>query len=112
ALLRGTHLTINGGTGGNCFHITPTTQSLANIAGRLTLNGGGNDILHLFDTHNPNKERDTFASVPRMLPRAADPRFSANRTGMAAVYLHTTGHSFVDAPSTLVNVDPRGGPPC
>src|SRR5262249_52520359 len=112
ALLRGTHLTINGGTGGNCFHITPTTQSLANIAGRLTLNGGGNDILDFFDTNNPNRERYTFDSVPSMLSLATDPSFSANWTGMAAVYLLTNGHSFVDDPSTLVNVDPLGGPPC
>src|SRR5260370_1636600 len=104
--------TINAGGGGNCFHVSPGAQSLANLANPLTLNGGGNDVLDLFDTNNPNSEMYTFDSVPSMLSLGSDPNFSANWTGMGAVYLLTNGNSSVDDPSGLVTVDPAGGPPC
>src|SRR5262249_41121987 len=110
ALLSGTHLTINGGTGGNCFHVTPTTQYLGNLAGPLTLNGGGNDTLDFFDTNNPNSETYTFDAVPSMLSLATVPGFAVNWTGMGAVYLMTNGNSTVFDPSSMVIVDPLGGP--
>jgi hypothetical protein len=78
----------------------------------LTLNGSGNDVLDLFDTNNPNSEMYTFDSVPSTVLVGSDPSFSANWTGMGAVYLLANGTSTVDDPSGLVTVDPPGGPPC
>jgi hypothetical protein len=103
--------TINGGPGGNCFHVTPTDQYLADIAAPLTLNGGGNDILDFFDANNPNSETYTFDSVPSSLSLATVP-VTVNFSGMGAIYLMTNGMSTLDDPSGSIIVDPAGGPPC
>jgi hypothetical protein len=102
--------TIHAGTGGpgDIFRITPTSQSLADIAGALTLNGSGSglDILEFFDQNNPNAETYTFDSVPSNLTLASVP-VSINFSGFAgnSVYLETNGLSTVNDASGLVNVD-------
>ena len=100
-----------GGGGGNHFHISPFTQYLASIAGPLTLQGGGSDILEFFDVNNPNSETYSFDSIPSMLSLATVPTFAANWTGMGTVVLETNGMSTVSDPSNSVLVDPSGGPP-
>jgi hypothetical protein len=102
--------TIHAGTGGpgDIFRITPTSQSLADIAGALTLNGSGSglDILEFFDQNNPNAEAYTFDGVPGNLSLASVP-VSINFSGFAgtSVYLETNGLSTINDASGLVNVD-------
>jgi hypothetical protein len=114
-LLSGTALTLNAGIGGpgDCFHITPTGQYLADIAGTLTLNGSGSglDILDFFDQNNPNAETYNFDAVPSNLTLMTVP-VSINFNGFAgtSVYLETNGFSTVNDASGQVNVDVP--PPC
>ncbi len=103
--------TVQGGSGGNHFHVSPFTQYLASVAGPLTLQGGGSDILEFFDTNNPNSETYGFDGVPSTLSLATVPTFAANWTGMGTVVLETNGMSTVQDPSNSVLVDPAGGPP-
>src|SRR5262249_50711756 len=110
ALLLGTNLTINAGTGGNSFQVTPTTQYLGNLAGPLTLNGGGNDNLVFYDANNPASETYTFDSIPSTLSLASVPDFAVNWTGMGSVTLYTNGMSTVIDPSGTVIVDPPASP--
>jgi hypothetical protein len=103
--------TVQGGSGGNHFHISPFTQYLAGIVGPLTLQGSSTDILEFFDTNNPSAETYAFDSIPSMLTLATVPGFAANWTGMGTVVLETNGMSTVQDPSNSVLVDPAGGPP-
>jgi hypothetical protein len=105
-----TDTTVNAGTGGNIFRVSPVAQYLGNLAGPLTVNGGGSDILEFFDTNNPASETYTFDSVPSTLSLATVP-VTVNFSGMSAVYLMTNGMSTVNDPSGTIIVDPVGGPP-
>jgi hypothetical protein len=113
--------TVNGGAAaaGDVFHITPTSQYLAGIAGGLTLNGngGGAETLDFFDSNNPAAETYNFDAVPSILTLTTVP-VSINFNGFAGpgqVYLMTNipggGGSVVNDPSGMVIVDPPGGPP-
>jgi hypothetical protein len=101
----GVPTTINAGTGTNIFRVTPTSQLLANITGLLTINGSGADTLEFFDQNNPSSETYTFDAVPSSLSLATVPGFSANFTGMSAVYLQTNGISTVNDSSGSLLVD-------
>jgi hypothetical protein len=101
----GVATTINAGTGTNLFRVTPTAQLLANLAGALTLHGGGAGTLEFFDQNNPNRETYTFDAVPSSLSLATVPGFAVNFTGMSAVYLQTNGMSTVNDSSGSVFVD-------
>jgi hypothetical protein len=110
-----TDTTVNGGLGGNIFRLSPVAQSLANLAGLLTIHGGtnngaGNDILEFFDARNPKKETYTFSGPPSALSLATVP-VTVKFSGMRAVYLMTNHMSTVQDPSGTVIVDPVGGPP-
>ena len=93
--------TVNGGAGGNVFYLASATQSLANLAGPLQVNGGGADALVFFDTANLNAETYTFDAVPSQLTLTTVP-VSVHFSGMASVYLETNGLSTVDDPSGTV----------
>jgi hypothetical protein len=105
--------TVNAGAGGDVFRVTPTSQSLANIAGPLTLNGSGcgADALEFFDQMNPASETYTFDAAPSNLTLATVP-VSINFSGVGSVYLETNGLSTVnDASGTvLVDVPPPPAP--
>jgi hypothetical protein len=105
--------TVNAGAGGDVFRVTPTSQSLANIAGPLTLNGSGSgaDALEFFDQMNPASETYTFDAAPSNLTLATVP-VSINFNGVGPVYLETNGVSTVnDASGTvLVDVPPPPAP--
>jgi hypothetical protein len=93
------------------FALTPTSQYLAGIAGRLTFNGTGNDSLKFYDRNNPGSETYTFNSVPSTLSLATLPGFAVNWTGMGSVTLYTNGMSTVIDPSGTVIVDPSSPAP-
>jgi hypothetical protein len=106
-----TATTVNAGSGGNRFDLTPTDQYLADVAGPLSLLGGGSDTLVFWDTANPNAETYTFDDIPSNLTLATVP-VSVNFFGMATVYLETNGMSTVNDPSgtVLVDVPPPSAP--
>jgi hypothetical protein len=100
-----TATTVNAGTGGNRFDLTPTAQYLAGAAGALNLFGGGADTLVFWDTANPSAETYSFDDVPSALALASVPSFATSWSGMAVVYLETNGLSTVNDPSATVLVD-------
>jgi hypothetical protein len=105
--------TVNAGTGGNCFHVSPFTQYLAaSIMGPVTLNGGGADILDFFDANDPNSETFNFDSIPSSLTLGSTGATIANFSGMGAIYVVTNGFSTANDQSGTVIFDPAGGPPC
>jgi hypothetical protein len=105
--------TLNAGTGGDVFLITPTSQYLANIAGPLTLtdSGSGADALEFFDQMNPAAETYFFDATPSNLTLTTVP-VSINFTWVGPVYLEANGASTVnDASGTvLVDVPPPPAP--
>jgi hypothetical protein len=106
-----TATTVTAGLGNNRFDLTPTTQYLAEIAGPLSLLGGGANTLVFWDTANPNAETYTFDAIPSMLALATVPTFATRWSGVAAVYLETNHMSTVDDPSGTVQVDVPPPPP-
>ncbi len=104
---------VNAGSGGNIFHISPFTQYLAaSIAGPLTLNGGGSDILEFFDANDPNSETFSFDPVPMSLTLGSTGQTIATFSGMGGgIYVLTNGFSTPDDQSGTVIFDPDGGPP-
>ncbi len=103
---------VTAGAGGNIFHISPFSQYLASIAGPLTLNGGGSDILEFFDANDPGAETFSFDSVPSTLTLGSTGGTIASFAGMGGgVYVMTNGFSTPDDQSGTVIFDPAGGPP-
>lgn len=98
-----------GGAGPNSFSISPVSNSLASIAGLLTVTGSGADVVSFWDQLNPASETYTFDAVPGTLTLATIP-VEVDFSGMGGgVYLQTNGASTVDDPSGSVIVD--GEPP-
>jgi hypothetical protein len=100
----GVATTINGTLGTNAFVVCQASQDLSNIAGALTLNGSGADVVEFFDQNNPNNETYAFDSVPSSLSLTTEP-VSVNFSGIGAVYLETNGASTVADASGTVLVD-------
>jgi hypothetical protein len=100
------------GSGGNIFRISPFTQYLAaSIVGPLTLNGGGSDILELFDANDPNSETFTLDPAPMSLTLGSTGSTIADFYGMGGgVYVVTNGFSTPNDQSGTVIFDPSGGP--
>jgi hypothetical protein len=99
-----------GGTGINCFSISPFSNSLASITAPLNIVGGGADVISFWDQYNPNSETYNFDSVPGQLTLTTLP-VAINFSGMGGgVYLQTNGMSTVNDLSGTVIVD--GTPPC
>jgi hypothetical protein len=101
---------VYGGVGPTSFRISPVSNSLASIAGPLTVTGGGADVISFWDQLNPASETYTFDPVPGILTLTTVP-VEVDFSGMGGgVYLQTNGASTVDDPSGSVIVD--GSPPC
>jgi hypothetical protein len=109
-----TYTAVYGGSGGNCFHVSPSTQWLASsLGGYLNLFGGGNDVLDFFDANDPNAETFSFDSAPSSLTLGSTGTTVAGFTGMGGgIYVVTNGFSTPDDQSGTVIFDPAGGPPC
>jgi hypothetical protein len=74
-------LTVNGGTGGETFIVTPNTQNLGQIAGKLTFNsqGSGNDKIVIYD----NPELDNYTVKDTGITSASHPGFNFSYTGQS-----------------------------
>jgi hypothetical protein len=105
--------TVNAGTGGNVYAISPVTQWLAaSIAAPLTLNGGGADVLVFDDTADPSSDVYSFDAVPMSLTLGSTGTTIADFFGMGTVSVEANGMSTLNDLSGTVLMILPGRPPC